>query len=161
MKTEVVTNTVVETEDVAEDVVIKAEVADDDSLGNALTEENQEPFVIQTVVKSFRNEYVSPLLKGNVKLSEFNHEMKNKIILALCTKLAVNRTTLERGAYILQLRSSLITDSDPALNDMLAILEQKKSDELLGLIKPWKILCIMKDSVVDAILWETTLPVPG
>ena len=85
-------NTVVETEDVAEDVVIKAEVPDDDFLGNALTEEDFEPFVVQTVVKSFSNDYLSSLLKGNVKLSEFNHEMKNKIILVLCTNLAVNKT---------------------------------------------------------------------
>ena len=38
--TAIIANTVVETKDVAEDVVIKSEVADDDSLGNALTEEN-------------------------------------------------------------------------------------------------------------------------
>ena len=56
--------------------------------------------------------------------------MKNKIILALCTKLAVNKTTLERAAYIHQLRSSLITNNDPALNDMLDVLEQKQWGEL-------------------------------
>ena len=85
--------TVVETKDLEEDEVIKTEIADDDSFGNTHTEENYEPFALQSIVRSFSNEYLSALLKGNVKLNEFSHEMKDKIILALCSKLAVNRTT--------------------------------------------------------------------
>ena len=62
--------------------------------------------------------------------------MKDEIILALCMKLAMNKTTLERAAYIHQLRNSLFTVNDPALSDMLAVLEQKQADELeLFLVK--------------------------
>ena len=44
--TAIIANTFVETKDVAENIVIKSELADDDSFGNAHTEENYEPFVM-------------------------------------------------------------------------------------------------------------------
>ena len=55
-------------------------------------------------------------------------------MLALCSKLAVFRATLERGAHILQLRSSSIANSNPVLKDMLDALEQKHSDELKAFV---------------------------
>ena len=60
--------------------------------------------------------------------------MKDRIILALCAKLAGFRATLERGAHILQLRSSSIANSNPVLKDTLDSLEKKHSDELSAFI---------------------------
>ena len=56
--------------------------------------------------------------------------MKDNIILALCMKLAVHKSTLERAAYIHQLRNSLITANEPEFNEILATLEQKQADDL-------------------------------
>ena len=100
------------------------------TLVNTLTDDNYEPFVVKTAVKSFSDDYLSSLIKGNIKLSKLGHGMKDEIILALCMKLAVHKTTLERAAYIHQLRNSLIKDNEPDLNDILAVLEQKQADDL-------------------------------
>ena len=99
----VVTKAVVVNKDVV--IVIKTEEVEEDLLKDSLTEEDYEPFVLKTVVKTFSDDYLSSLLKGNIQLSEFNHGMKDQIILALCMKLAMNKTTLERAAYIHQLRN--------------------------------------------------------
>ena len=45
-------------------------------------------------------------------------------------KLTMNKTTLERAAYIHQLRNSQFTVNDPAFSDMLVVLEQKQADEV-------------------------------
>ena len=51
-ETAVVTKTVV----VNKDVVIKAKEVEEDSLGNTLTEDDYEPFVVKTVVKTFSDD---------------------------------------------------------------------------------------------------------
>ena len=76
---------------VMKDVVIKAEEVEEDSLVNTLTHDDYEPVHVKTVVKSVSDDYLSSLIKGNVKLSELGDGMKDNIILALCMKLAVHK----------------------------------------------------------------------
>jgi hypothetical protein len=51
---------------------------------------DEEPVLVETVVKSISEDYLFSLIKGNAKLSELGVGMKDMVILGLCSEFRVN-----------------------------------------------------------------------